>query len=103
MAVISALIGIGVVSGSSFGYVSARRGRGFAPGMRAAILTAIFVPLVLIFLLALFEVSARSEGILGTIGAVLGATFLYGIGSSLVSGLPAMASYWVMFQSVERC
>lgn len=97
--ILSALIGIGLISGAFFGCTSARRGNEFVQGMFPALGVAILVPLIIMFLFACYEVSPRSEGLAQSLGAALGITLFYGIGSSLIAGLSALISCWLAFKS----
>lgn len=97
-----ALIGIGIIAGLVSGHLAAKGNRRLAQGMILALVLAITIPLALIILMAFFDgslVSTESTGIPDLIGSAIGIIFLYGIGSSLVSGPPALISCCLMFRS----
>lgn len=94
-AIFAVLILIGIASG----FFTARRSTSLFNGLVAALFVAILVTGSIVFLIAFFEVSPRSESLADSVGSALGITVLYGIGSSLVSGLSALLSSWVTFKS----
>lgn len=97
--IFAALVSIGAVSGTVFGCRAAGRGSDLAPAILKALLLGIVIPLILLFLIAIFEVLPSSSGVLKTALAALGFTFFYGIGATLVSAPSALLACWIAFRA----
>ena len=97
--IFAVLIGIGTISGILFGYLSAKRGKGLGHGIARALPASVLIPLGILLLFAYSDISSQSDGVEVPIGAALGITCLYGIGTSIISGLSALISCWVTFRS----
>lgn len=97
--IFAVLVTLGAGSGAVFGCRAANRGNDFAPAMLKALSFGIAIPLLVLFLIAVFEVFPNSSGILKPALAALGIAFFYGIGETLVSAPSALLACWIAFRA----
>jgi hypothetical protein len=99
--IFAVLVTIGFFSGILFGYRAATRGFRLATGLVSALSFGILVPLLILFLFAIREVSPRSTGVMDSLLAAFGGTIFYGIGTSLVTGPSALLACWITFNATR--